>query len=262
MRHYEDDTYDYYDDEFEIKAARARRKGSPQAQTVFAREPANGPWSGSENYGRLVEPYKLEVLSDTKIPILQIAEFGAPKVRTVTLGWRNDPNSSYYRLIGGISGGVGGATQEFEVDWKQGISFSFLFNAIQVTAQLLDNKPGGFGPTIAEEMGLVVSIGDGTVINRPTRSYYAEVTAGGSSGVQIPPFANKLKILNYGTGDPYASGHTITFNDGGYTIGTYPSSIDLCVQNGIPIPMGGRNVVFNNTGGTDLDILFEFELSL
>lgn len=187
-----------FDDQFEMRSRELQRQPNG-IQPVTPYEAKTGPWSRSPNLGisRLFAPS-----ANNEQTILKLDEWGFPRVWSAMLGlkFRDIPVGvgNGFSIIARVIAGAGGSTQEFEVDWRQGMTFQTVMNAINIIA-LYDETAD-----IPSDLELTVTLGHLRLTSAlPTRSY-RQLTS--SPRLRIPPFATSLTLSNvFPTGAPFGS---------------------------------------------------------
>ena len=265
----------FLDDDFDYKAA--RRTPAKPIPTVKTIESSSGPWVGatSNNFGQQV------LYTDNpqqKISVLKMPLHGAPKVHTVHLGLSYDPGIEktplgfeQFAMLADVTLGCGGSTVEFTMDWKNGVSFSAMFNSIEVVGRY---DPFYQGASEVYDLRLSAIVGEGgAYVGRPTYTPYTfqnVLPAGSSDILKIPSFARRMRVIEQagGTsvvGDAYDPTNIVEF---GYTYVLAPvngrvlGDVGIWLDDGIPIPNGAHYFRVVNNASNELWLAFEFELDI
>lgn len=249
----------FLDDDFESKAARRRpTKPIPKVQTISS---SSGIWTNNNNFGQSVI---LNNVVGERTSVIKRPEFGPPKVHTVHLGLEfvDDGTSIGFLVKASVNLGCGGTITQFDMDWHNGASFSAVFSSIEVVAYY-ESRFGTSLPDSPVKLSAIVGEGGG-YFGKPTLTgLYIETVGGGSStsDVSIPQFAQRLRVLGFGTD---AATTQVFFEDNnGNTILVVPGgSLELLSFQGIPIPNGARKVHAVNNSGGSLNYTFEFVLDI
>ena len=193
MAHGDDDMI-LTEDPFEF---RARGQDSPNPSIIVEPiAPRRGPWSGNNQLGT-TQPFSPD--ANNRQTILKLDEWGMPEVWTVMLGLDLDLDGlapgSFLDVKAVVSVGTGGTTQEFEVDWKNGVTFSAPMNAINIMARY-DNAAN----IDDSNLRLTATLGRGDFSGLPptfTPPSSVTLLAGATSAlIEIPAFASELVIGN------------------------------------------------------------------
>lgn len=261
-------------DDFTLRAARMRaRVQPPGVQQVFPIPMRNNPlWSGNSELGAQAD---FAPDSNNRQTILKLEEWGEPRVWSVMLGIAYSPallsDTSFFDLTAEIQAGVGGVTQEFEVDWGEGTLFSCPFNALSVIAKY--TVIGGTVLQVPSDLKLRASVGRNEHNNpsSPTRSITTPSIPAGTfttTPLIIPKFARRLTPLSsFGLSAPYAAttsylwqnNPTIPSTIGSFTGTEFAASFGA---NGIPIPTDARALIVNNAAGIATRVRLMFHLAL
>lgn len=246
-------------DDFTLRANRQRSRAQPAGVPMMYPLPLrNHPmWTGNNELGREAE---FAPDSNNQQTVLKLEEWGAPEVWSVHLGMKFDEAqiaaANGFSVIAKVQAGVGGAVQEFEVDWTYGTTFSCVMNALTVAAEYDDISD------IPTDLRLIATVCKGKVCNLPpTRTKYFAVAAGpGATTFSIPKFARSVyfgNANNAGT-SVYSANCEIQVQSalGGGT-GIRIVGTDLQPLGGsVPIPNGARFVnVINAAAGPAPDML-------
>lgn len=259
-------------DDFSMRASRQRARAQPPGVPMqFPLPLRNNPmWSGNNEIGNEVE---FAADANNRQMVIKMEEWGEPQVWTAMLGIAYTPNllsdTSFFDLTAEVQAGVGGATQEFEVDWGEGTQFSCPANTLVVTAKY--TVIGGTTLEVPADLKLRATVGRKPYTNpsSPTRSLTTEsIGIGGLSlPIIIPKFARRLTPLaSFGLTDPYAA-TTIYFWQNNptipSTIGSFTGAQFLnFASQGIPVPTDARALIVFNNGVAVNRIRLMFHLAL
>lgn len=210
--------------------------------------------------------------------ILKLNEFGMPALWTVALGISFDPTlipahgDGQFGIDGLVRFGSGKATQEFEIDWAEGTTFSLPMNRVEVVARYSDfalknNTPPGLRLRVNLAPG-------GSLQGYATKSLKAQIPAGPQgqlTGIPIPRFARRLSIQPgfgmSGVGQGVWSAKTLyqfmgtnvmAGDTGGFNGEQFLSSF---AGNGYPIPPTARSLAIRNLASTDFSAQLIFHLA-
>jgi hypothetical protein len=256
---------EFSDDQFE---RRAREKvQTPGAAGGIAIIPAKqGPWSGNNSLGmeRAFAPD-----DNNRQTILKLDEWDFPEVWDVHLGIVNDDESEELQSFGVVAeivAGVGGAVQQFEMDWLVGSGFSMSFNALTVVARYDFASISG-APAVPDNLRLVVTIGKKSApCCRAQRTLVIDTDTGTeqriSSIVALPRFTRRVRLLNGGTTTPFYEDTVGTLVFQGSLNPAAPSihrlgfgdAYDFSTGDGIPIAERTRFVQILGEPGVDTDL--------
>jgi hypothetical protein len=261
-------------DDFALRAQRQRaRQQPPGIGSVFELPTRNSPlWDGNNELGKEVG---FAADANNRQMVLKLEPWGEPRVWTTLLGITytpiNLPGAGFYNIIAQVVAGVGGAVQEFEVDWLEGTSFSCTMNALTITAAY--EQIGGTSLEVPPDLRLRATVGRQplSTASPPTRSFITPSIPAGSFtslAIPIPKFARRLTpVSSFGLSDPYAS--TIAYlwqsnPSAPSTIGGFSGSefLNGFGANGIPIPIAARGLVVSNTGAIANRVGLAFHLAL
>lgn len=239
-------------------------KDAPPGSVVVPVEPRLGPWSGNNNLGQQVRMRPPGPVASAGVTVLKMPETGFPRMRTVSL-WLDFDEAGLtegvgFALYGSIIAGVGGTTQQFEVDWQNGAMFSIPFNAVEVTAHW-DFLNGD----IPRNFNVRAMMGDGgKPYCLPTRTIQGSTVLAGANGtpIRIPAFSTTMRVLNglsVTMPGVFDSSVSVRFldNPAGTPYGQIPANAD-----GVAIPNRARYAQLVNGSGNPLDYFFQFELGL
>lgn len=258
---------EFFDDQFHRRAHEIQRTpGSNNAVNVIPSK--QGPWTGNNQLG-IERPFSAD--ANNEQTILKMDEWGFPEIWTVMLGLVVDPElvgTDGFSVVARCHAGVGGAQQEFEVDWQNGIAFSTVMNALNVIAFYED--PVG---SLAAGLRLRVTLGRGRLSTKAATRTVAISALAGASGdpIVIPPFAARVHFLPNETFFPvtpptlfYDPSNLIRFQRSLTATDGVVVAGDTFLQfpEGIPIPNGTRTIQFHNGTGSDLSGQAIFSLSL
>lgn len=259
-------------DDFALRAQRQRAAQQPAGIMPVYPVPLrnHAMWSGNNELGRQAD---FAPDSNNRQMIIKLNEWGEPQVWTVMLGIDYTPNllsdTSFFDLTAEVQAGVGGTTQEFEVDWGEGTQFSCPFNALTVTAKY--TVIGGTTLEVPSDLKLRATVGRKPLSNTspPTRSLTTEsvAPAGISAPIIIPKFARRLTPLaSFGLTDPYAATTAYFWQNNPTipsTIGSFTGTQFLSfASQGIPVPTDARAIIVSNGGGVANRVRLMFHLAL
>lgn len=259
-----------FDDQFERRAHEKQR--TPSASNAVAIVPATrGPWSGNNSLGieRAFAPDE-----NNQQTILKLPEWDFPERWTVSLGIEYNPqlldDLSFFNVIAQVEAGAGGAIQQFELDWAEGMTFSFPMNALNLVARYEDlfDRP----LSVPSDLRLRATIGKGKAggVIAPTRTLRTGPIANGSVSdfIKIPKFARRVTpIAGVGTSAPYVTttGYfwqaqmNVPSTIGGFTGLEF---LSFAPGDGIPIPPEARAIIVSNGSAFNNDIRLVFHLQL
>lgn len=259
-------------DDFSLRAQRMRARAQPPGvASVYNLPPRNSPiWSGSSEIGNDA-PFAVD--ANNRQMILKMEEWGEPRVWTTMLGISYTPRllstTSFFDLTAEVQAGVGGTTQEFEVDWGEGTQFSCVANTLVITAKY--TLIGGTTLQVPSDLRLRATVGRAAFANpsAPTRSLTTESIAAGaqSNFIIIPKFARRLTPLSsFGLSDPYAltTGYFWQNNPvSASTIGGF-NGVEFLnfAAEGIPVPTDARALIVNNNSAIANRVKLMFHLAL
>jgi hypothetical protein len=246
-------------------------KQAPSILPVAPYPPQTGPWTRSNNLGYQI---RFDLTHGRHTSVLTLPEWGFPEVWTISLGIVPDqvnwPIVDLFDVTALLSLGVGGATQDVEIDWSNGNMVSAPLNALTVSAIAFASglAPGTLGSVLLQT---TVSRGTRPGVSYPTRSYREIVPIPGAADGAfwpIPPFARRLDL--YSATDStnlYNAASYITFyarNDipAGSIVGRMPTAMLLTQPDGISIPYGAHGVQFHNGSLFPLFIRWMFKIGL
>lgn len=262
---------EFFDDQFERRASEKTR--TPVAsQAVSVISPKTGPWTGNNQLGiqRAFGPDE-----NNRQTILKLDEWGFPELWTLALGldfaanlWvpSGGPSAAFFDVTAIIEFGVGGVIQTCEIDWVNGTSIVLPMNALNVIAQYNFQTPSEAAEPSEPplDLRLRASLAKGQLTQtQPVRSYVLV-----SGTIDIPPFAQKMKVLIQNPNDGeafdfYSSVNPVLFNSGTIVSGginvanfmpcqlvEYLSIADNTFGRPvwIDVPTGARSVSFTNAG--------------
>lgn len=126
-----------FQDDFALRAQRQRARQQPAGILPVYPLPLrnHAMWAGNNEIGQEVA---FAPDANNRQTILKMGEWGFPEVWTIMLGivYTPDvPDISVFNIIANISAGVGGAVQEFRVDWNSGTIIRCVMNAVVITAE-------------------------------------------------------------------------------------------------------------------------------
>lgn len=210
--------------------------------------------------------------------VLQMAEWGMPSLWSVALGLSFDPalvsgiGDGQFAVDGLIQFGSGRATQEFELDWAEGTTFSIPANAIKIVARYSDFA-GKNNTPVGLRLRANLALG-GTLQNHVTKTLKIRVPKGPGAfvhGIPIPRFARRLSIqpgLGRSNADVGAWSSKALYHfmgglgpageTGGLTGDQY---LNHFAPHGIDIPSSARGVRIQNQTADEFWALLVFHLS-
>src|SRR4029077_2841797 len=248
-------------DGFERRAHELQRDPS-DLQPVQLVPMKRGPWSANNQFG-IEQPFS--AAANNNQTILKLPEWEFPQVWSVMLGATlSELSTASYDIIASIEAGVGGITDTFEVDWQQGIAFSVVANALNITARF------GRTTSIPSDVRLRAMVGRRPLVaSCPTRTFRTTAIDGGNSQrITIPKYAKSLTVLpgpapNNNVYDPLMLYSITNSISSGFRLNMTGQQI-LQLGDGarIPIPGGGNFIRANNGTLATVDMTFVFELGL
>lgn len=193
---------EFFDDQFERRAHEIQRTPGSNS-TVSVVPMKRGPWSGNNQLGveRAFAPD-----DSNRQTIIRLDEWDFPQVWSVMLGVKYSDEawgasaSAAFAVTAEVEAGVGGAVQEFEVDWCQGTTFSMNMNALNIVASYRASPIN-----LPSDLRLVATISRRKLTGLPpTRSFnLAAVVPGGvaafSEIIRIPDFARTVVPMDNGS---------------------------------------------------------------
>jgi hypothetical protein len=241
-------------------------------------EARRGPWTGNPNLGQFIQ---FAPTLGNRTSILKMGEWGMPSVRTVTLGIEvvDESIDSSFAMVAEVIVGAGGTTKTFEMDWKNGTSFTLPMNAIEVVAK--PHPDSDVGPL--ENIRLAAWIGEGSRVNR--RPTYTVLLKDFGTGLPLIPTGSssqRITIPNFATAVRFNDVNTPnTMFNAGNSAFFMPASVGLVAvkavhtnmftpaqayvvfsYDGIDINEFSRYMFFANVCGSDVQGWAEFELDL
>ncbi|HEY3493841.1 MAG TPA: hypothetical protein VGK73_04115 [Polyangiaceae bacterium] len=263
-------------DDFSVRAQRQRASVQPPGvASMYPLPLRNHPmWSGNNELG-FETPFAAD--ANNRQMVLKLGEWGEPAVWTAMLGMAYNPAglsvTSFFDVVAEVQAGVGGAMQEFEVDWCEGTQFSCPMNALNVTAKYY--LVSGVTPTleVPSDLKLRVTLGRKPFTNAspPTRSLLTESVPAGQFTTEpliIPKFARRLTPISaFGLSEPYAATTSYLWQNnpsipstiGGFTGAEFLTGFGA---NGIPIPSEARAIIVANNGAIANRVKLVFHLAL
>lgn len=261
-------------DDFTMRARRHKARQSPPVQLTSEVPVRRSPvWSGNNELG-IELPYQPD--GDGFQTILKMDEWGFPELWTVSLGISYDLSlvpgigDGKFSIDGLIRFGSGGVTQEFEVDWTEGVTFTVPMNAINVIARYSDFTGKNNTPP---DLRLRVNLGRNGSIPHipPTKTTFVDDAPilGVPVVVPIPRFARRLRVQR-GTGLSVAAGAWAPLMEyrfqGNATSGdcgsfTGDEYLNHFASEGVPIPPAARVVTVRNGTAATADIWMIFDLA-
>lgn len=246
-----------FGDQFERRAREIQRMPAG-SQPVIIVPSKSGPWSGNNQLGN---EQGFAPSANNRQTILKMDEWGFPQVWTVQLGMSfTDSTNAFFQVVAVVKAGVGGTTQTFEVDWAQGMSFSCVFNALNVEAFY------GETTSVPNDIRLSVQIGKRSLSSaRPTRTIRINLTGLATTAqIRVPAFAKTFTPIRFKNVDPFAATQTYEFaiNDiGTPNVVAQLSGPQLLDLGGTMILPNGANFL-NFTGAAQSGFAAVFELSV
>lgn len=198
---------EFFDDQFERRAHEIQR--TPNASNAVNVIPAKtGPWTGNNNLG-IQRDFAPDI--NNQQTIIKLPEWGFPEDWTLCLGLdyntdTYDPVSTFFGITALMTVGVGGATQEVELDWLNGTTISLPMNALNLVAQYAAGSNEGGAVDLPPDLRLRATLCRGSVRNsRPTRTYaITALDANNDAVVAVPPFAKAVNLYTSGEPTPLA----------------------------------------------------------
>lgn len=258
-----------FDDQFEQRSRELQH--TPPASSATSIIPSKkGPWSGNNQLG-IEQAYQPD--GNGYQTILKMDEWDFPKLWTISLGIAYNPalisggGNAQFSIDGLIQFGSGGVTQEFEVDWAEGTTFSIPMNAINVIARYSDFTSKNNTPS---DLVLRVNLSQGGSPQGipPTRSFLLDVANAAFEVVLIPKFARRLRVQR-GFGDVGGAWDANVFYNfrgtgtglagdlGGFTGAEYLANF---AASGVPIPASARSVRITNISGGSVTLWTIFDI--
>lgn len=200
---------------FEVPRFRAPEAG---AREVVVREPVNGEWTGSPQWGQNVELDQVFVggTPDFTVPreVLSLQDFGRPEMLTLQLNLRNNTLGSRYAIVGVLDYGAGAGIQTIEFDWLNGQQLSVVANNIKLKCYLQTFSVAG--PIILPlRLSVSVLVGIGTRASDkppPQRSYNQLIAPADFFRFKIPNLARR--VLVYDVSDAWTATTIVAFETG------------------------------------------------
>lgn len=265
-------------DDFTLRAQRQRAAQQPAGIAPVYPVPLrnHAMWSGNNELGRQAD---FAADSNNRQMIIKLNEWGEPQVWSVMLGIdytpTNLPGLGFFNVIGEIVAGVGGASQEFEVDWVEGTIFSCPMNALVVSAKY--EQIGGTTLEVPPDLRLRATVARTPLSNAasPTRTLISDEAPAGSfspNATLIPKFARRVTpIATFSGGGVFSTPYVASLSYAWQSNPSAPSSIggfsgvDFLAgfgSNGIPIPPAARAITLVNGTGLDMRVAYVFHLAL
>lgn len=230
-----------FDDQFERRAREIQR--TPGQDNVVAVVPRKrGPWTGNNQLGN-ERPF-----SDNEgnlQTILRLDEWDLPQVWSVALIMKlTDPSFVGFKVRALIEAGAGGIVTPFEMDWNQGSTFSFPFNAINIVAQYSNTQD------LPSDLRLGVQIGKRPLAGAcPT---WTSELLDNNEVIVIPRFAKRVFLNTVANAPGFVATVALEFRTGGGSGGANGRVTGdqlLTLGGWYPIPGGSNTVTFTNGGG-------------
>jgi len=264
---------DFRDETLVEEVLQDRIEARVKARPVVALEPLTGPWTCNNNLGQVVA---FNPDANFTQFILKLPEWGMPQVWTLMLGLeytkRYYPMVApyyYFEIKAVLTVGVGGTTQEIEIDWKRGAMVSLPMNALNVRAKY--SFPAGTAafPTDLRLSAMLARGGaqkpwQSTNTRRmmpspgapdyvaDLLSLFTEIPRLAQSVILFPenlaiaPVGNLLysadTVIGFGGGGGASSSYMIYYITGDQ-LASYP--------NGLPVPSGAETLIVSNPAGYD-----------
>lgn len=263
-----EDFWETYDDDF---AERVRGAGG--ATPVIPLEARTGPWTGNNQLG-IAQPFDSD--ENNRQTILKLDEWGMPEVWSVMLGIEYGDDSlvalgSGFEVAAVLSPGVGGASQEVKIDWRQGAIISMPMNSLNVIAEYRNPYPNA-SVTVPDDLRLTVTLARGTVIHpSPTLgSYYELLQYNAIQDLQteryeIPAFTSHVRVIQQDAYDEklMSGDYYLEFwatNDPADTVGMGSIEIDpQAVFEGCPVPGAAKYVSVRNRSAVAGNVTFYYQ---
>lgn len=263
-------------DTFDRRVAEMEGKQNPPGMSrVIVEAPKNGVWSGNNNLG-IEQPFAPS--ANNRQTILKMPEWGFPEVWTVSLGMKGFPQGQFdgffVRAI--IEVGVGGVTQTYEIDWRNGTHISVPMNAINVIAEFenLDiltegqglslsvelsrgNRPGGCScntnTLVVTEPGGSLAVGtlmESVVLNSPASSGFMRLPPFATRVYAAPASSSPASILGFWNNNVVLA--LISGNGAGAAVVKAVRGSDLLIGNGVEVSGSARFVEVSNASGAPI----------
>lgn len=249
-----------FDPQFERRANELNRKPFKGAAVTSIVPQRQGPWSGSNSLG-ISQPF--QPAANNQQTILKLDEWDFPQVWSLMLSIdMPDTDTGQFAVIAKIRNGVGGFTDEFEMDWTLGTSITLCANAINVIAAYEDvvgTIPDGVRLNVLASKRPL----DGTA---PTRTVRFSIAAGDSAVVRIPKYAKNVRFIEGVSTLFFTATTTMLFTygtAGGGTAAAWTGATLLTQHfNNVPIVGSAKGLAILNGGGSTINFQAIFELGL
>jgi hypothetical protein len=253
-------------DDFSLRAARMQARAQPPGvASVFPLPMRVHPmWSGNNELGREIT---FAPDGNNTQMVIKLDEWGPPEVWSVMLGMSFDdenfaPASSGFAVTCRATFGSGGATQEVEIDWVKGTSFSATMNALNIVAIYTA------AASVPDNLRLRVTLARGKICNIPPQRARTFGVAGGalSTLIALPYFTKRVRLTGRSIGltDIYAATNSVNFygtQDLGSVSAVIPAD-SFRYFDGCPIPSFAKYIAYDNNGIPDISGDFICELAL
>jgi hypothetical protein len=262
-------------------AENRREHGTPMVQLAH---PRNGVWSGKNQLG--VElPFSLD--ANRMQTIFKLDEWGFPEVWTISLGLALPTEltaGQVFDIVGEVSFGAGGVTQQFEVDWVEGTMFSLPMNAVNVRARWSDFATiNGIQPPEGIRVSTVISkgslrharatltnyMGGGGANGIPAGTFFVNTFTAPPTFLPIPAFAKSVVVLPRAPADAanlYIAASSLQFLTDNNTaapaviLGVPGNFLGPTASFKVPIPATSRYFTFFNGGAAPASATFVWNL--
>ena len=244
-----------FGDQFERRAREIQRTPSGM-QAVHVVPMKSGPWSANNQLGTQVDFNPSAATRNTEQTLLKLDEWGFPEVWSLMLGMTYSDDTwgasagAAFNIIAKIRAGVGGVTQELEVDWIQGTTLSLPMNALNVIGEFTASTDT---PT---DLRVQLSLAKGKVNGRPPQRSFqlAGLAPGGgtatSNTIRIPNFTKSVMVVDRAVvtaaNSVFSANFTLRFHPQAAATSTVGAVTgDQLIQfasNGFPIPTFARYV--------------------
>lgn len=227
------------------------RSSGAKPVAVIPVEAKQGPWTGNQNLGssRIWDPAAVGRQTIFKMP-----EWGMPQVWTVSLGIDTEQaqwtGTAAFDFTASVIFGVGGTTQQIELDWSNGSTLIVPANAIEVVARTYSDS--GVAHAAPDNVRLSVQVARGSIgVPSATRTLRFTLAPGISDYYRIPNFARYVMILNGPSTilPAYDPQVLYWFQSGrpGFLVSEMAGNMLVNLGGVIPIPATARYMRVNNT---------------
>jgi hypothetical protein len=227
----------------------------------------HGPWTGNSHLGQV---FQFPLRNNASVTLLRLEEWGFPEVWTVALGIDisalRTVAISQLRVIGHIVAGVGGSSQQFDVNWNNGTVFSMPMNALTVSATI---EPTTIPVNQSLPLSVTISRGPRGGCSWPSLTRTPTLVAAGADSPYevIPAFAKRVELVaSNDAANLYNVASYLQFsgnpNGVGDAIGRLPTNSLLLAQDGLAIPGEARSVSFHNGSGAGIWPCWTFKLGI